>query len=196
MKAVFLAAIAVCAGLGFGLGAASARDFSQGSQAKSWGLTGEAKATFSARVVDVLCELAGDCPPDCGAGARQLGLERQADGKLILPMKNGQPLFTGAAQELAPYCGQVIDVDGLMVGGADVYDGAPTFYQVQLLRPPGGDWMKANRWTRVWADANPEAAGKSGPWFRKDPRIESRIEREGYLGLGQEADKQFILDWY
>ncbi|PKP62941.1 MAG: hypothetical protein CVT86_06490, partial [Alphaproteobacteria bacterium HGW-Alphaproteobacteria-8] len=46
--------------------------FSAGSQAAEWGLVGEEKALFSAREVDILCEIAGDCPAECGAGARQL----------------------------------------------------------------------------------------------------------------------------
>ena len=41
---------------------AAAQDFSAGSQASSWDLLGEQPARFEAEVVDVLCQLAGDCP--------------------------------------------------------------------------------------------------------------------------------------
>ena len=46
-------------------GPAAAADFSEGSEAKEWGLIGEKKARFTARVVDILCELGGDCPAEC-----------------------------------------------------------------------------------------------------------------------------------
>src|SRR3546814_18758578 len=42
--------------------------------ANSWGLPNEEIVRFEAKVVDVLCELSGDCPADGGAGRRQLGL--------------------------------------------------------------------------------------------------------------------------
>ena len=32
-------------------------------EAKSWNLSGQKKGCFSAKVVDLLCEVAGDCPP-------------------------------------------------------------------------------------------------------------------------------------
>src|SRR3546814_1679434 len=36
--------------------------------ANSWGLPNEEIVRFEAKVVDVLCELSGDCPADGGAG--------------------------------------------------------------------------------------------------------------------------------
>lgn len=169
---------------------AAAQDFSAGSQAREWGLLGEEKATFEARVVDVLCELTGDCPENCGDGRRQLGLLRAADGALVLPLKNGQPAFSGAATDLAPYCGQTIGVDGVMVGDPDYTD--VKYYMVQLIRPEGAtDWVKANRFTKVWAERHPDAGGE-GPWFRRDPRIREKIAESGYLGLGEEADREFM----
>ena len=38
---------------------------------------------------------------------------------------------------------------------------------------------------------NPDAKGK-GPWFRRDPRVNEIIAREGYLGLGLEVDQTYI----
>ena len=52
---------------------AGAQDFSQGSEAKTWNLYAEQSARFEAKVVDILCELTGDCPTDCGGGVRQRG---------------------------------------------------------------------------------------------------------------------------
>jgi hypothetical protein len=169
------------------VGAASAR--AADSQAQSWNLTGETKARFTAKVVDILCELAGDCVADCGGGRRQLGL-LASDGRLVLVNKNGEPIFSGAAVDLAPYCGKRVEVDGLMVG-----EGATRIYQVQLIRELGeGEFHKTDRWSKAWNEAHPDLAGKEGPWFRKDPLINAEIAREGYLGLGLDADRKFIED--
>ncbi|MEO1017903.1 MAG: hypothetical protein AAFY56_09435 [Pseudomonadota bacterium] len=169
----------------------AAQDFSADSQASSWGLVGEEKGRFDAQVVDILCELTGDCPDNCGDGRRQLGLVRAADEKLIIVNKNGQPLFNGAVPDLLPYCGQTIGVDGLFVG-----EEGSKLYQVQLVRPEDGEWTKTERWLEVWNEQNPALADQEGQWFRKDPRIEALIEENGYLGLGQEADAKFIEDWF
>ena len=63
--------------------------------ADEWGLPEEKVARFEAKVVDILCELTGDCPDGCGGGQRQLGLLTD-DGRLVLPLKNFTP-FSGAA---------------------------------------------------------------------------------------------------
>lgn len=173
---------------------AAAQDFAEGSQANSWGLLGEQKARFEAEVVDLLCTLAGDCPENCGGGARQLGLMR-SDGVLVLPMKNGQPLFTGAVVDLLPYCGQTVEVDGLLIGEPEATDAR--FYMVQSIRAPGSDgFVKADRFTEEWAAANPTAAEGDGAWYLSDPGIQAEIEAHGYLGLGHEADAAFIADWF
>ncbi|MDU8943771.1 hypothetical protein [Ovoidimarina sediminis] len=156
-------------------------DFSEGSEAKPWNLGFEQPAFFRARVVDMLCEVAGDCDSACTPG-RQLGLLRAADGVLTFPNKNGQPAFSGAAVELLPFCGEEVEVDGLLI--EDDYVGATNVYLVQTIRRVGdSEWTKASRWTKNWADEHPEAKGK-GPWFRRDPRVLSQIAEHGYLGLG------------
>lgn len=170
-----------------------AQDFSTGSEAKSWDLYAEKPAHFEARVVDVLCELTGDCPNDCGAGSRQMGLVRTADDALVLSLKNSQAAFSGAAVDLAPYCNQIVEVDGLMIEDPDL--NARNIYQVQKVRVGSGDWAKANTFTKVWASENPDAKGK-GAWFRRDPRIRAMIAEQGYLGLGLETDEAFIKEWY
>lgn len=167
----------------------AAQDFSEGSKAKTWNLYGEIPARFEAEVVDVLCTLTGDCPDNCGDGTRQLGLVRSADDVLVFPLKNNQPAFTGAATDLLPYCGQTVTVDGLLIEDEDL--NAQNLYLVQTVTTADGTVNKANRWTKEWAKANPDAAGK-GPWFRRDPRINDIIAREGYLGLGLEADAEYI----
>ena len=184
---------AVAAVLALALAApAAAQDFSEGSEAKEWGLFGERKARFAATVTDVVCALTGECAPDCGAGLRQMALIREADGAVVLALKNGQPAFSGATYDLAPFCGQRVEVDGVMIGEPDFTPaaaGAP-LYMVQRIRPMGGEWQAADRFTRAWRERNPEAG--EGEWFRNDPRIGARIEAEGYLGLGPDADAAFI----
>lgn len=170
-----------------------AADFSAGSNAKSWNLTGEAKATFSAKVTDAVCALTGDCPADCGAGKRSMVLIRAADDKTILVSKNLQTGFQGPNWDLAPYCGQTVEVDGLMVGEDPKL--ASQLFQVQQIKADGGEWQAAKGFTAPWKARNPDAAGK-GPWFRRDPHINQRLETTGYLGLGQEADDAFIADEY
>lgn len=175
---------------------AAAQDFSEGSEAREWGLYGESKARFAATVADPLCELTGECADGCGDGARQLVLLREADDVMVFPLKNSQPAFTGAAVELAPFCGQRVEVDGLLITDPDL--GAVNLYLVQRILPEGAtDWVRANRWTKEWAERHPEAAGP-GPWFRRDPRIAAEIAEEGWLGYGADSpvEEAFLEDWF
>lgn len=171
----------------------AAQDFSEGSKARPWDLYAEKPAFFEAEVVDLLCHFTGDCPEDCGAGKRQMGLLRSADGVLVLALKNSQPAFSGAAVDLAPFCGKTVEVDGLLLDDPEL--GAKNMFLVQTIREPGGEWVKANQFTKAWARQNPDAKGK-GPWFRRDPRVKGIIAEEGYLGLGGEADAAFIKEWF
>ena len=173
-------------------------EFSAGSKAKSWNLSGEETARFEGKVVDALCLLTGDCPADCGAGKRQMGILRSSDGRFLLVNKNGQPVFTGASVDLAPYCGQTVEVDGLLVGDREITPGLgeAKLFQVQTVRVPGaGAAKKTNLWTRDWKRRNPDAGGK-GPWFRRDPGVREQIEAHGRLGLGAEADRKYIEETF
>ncbi len=182
------------------LPAAADGEFSEGSQAKGWkNLQGRDPAVFKAKVVDILCEVSGDCADKCGAGKRQMGLLREADGKLILAGKNGQATFNGATEDLAAYCGQTVMVDGFMVGNPELT--SQKYYMVQLIQREGSDkWGKARRWTRAWTRANPdlkdELKAVKNRWFRIDPAVQAEIAANGYLGLGAEADKKFIEENY
>lgn len=163
--------------------AAQEGPFSAGSEARSWNLAWEQPARFEATVVDMLCEVAGDCDNACASG-RQLGLLRAADGVLTYPNKNNQGIFTGAAVDLAPFCQMQVEVDGLMI--EDDYIGATNIYQVQRIRLlSDAEWTTANGWTDAWAEANPEAAAQDGRWYRNDPRVMALIEANGYLGTGE-----------
>ena len=189
-----ISTIALTTALAFSLHttAGLAADFSQGSKAKAWNLYGEEKALFSGKVVDMLCELSGDCPANCGNGNRQLGIVRAADNQMIPVLKNRQAAFNGATEDLLPYCNKNVDVDGLLVGEDEVV--TAKFYMVQFIREAGAEkWAKANKWTKAWRKKNPEAKGK-GPWFRRDPRVLKQLAAEGHFGLGLEFDQQYIED--
>ena len=139
-------------------------------------------------VVDVVCELAGDCPANCGDGARQLGLLRD-DGKLILPTKNFTP-FSGAAWELIDFCGKQVIADGLLTTNHDT-----TIMALQFVKEaPDGKWRRTNRFIPKWAAKNGFAPnGKEAKrWFAHDPEIKARFAETGRLGLGPAADKAYF----
>jgi len=185
---------ALVAFLGVGMvacfGTATAQDYSKGSKAKKWGLIDEEKALFSGKVVDVLCELTGDCVENCGSGDRNLAVVRSADNKLIPVLKNSQPAFNGATEDLLPYCNKEVDVDGVLLGHGEGI--TVKVYMLQRIRLKGAKtWAKANIWTRKWAERHKGVKGK-GPWFRRDPRVKKQIEATGYFGLGLKEDKRFL----
>lgn len=157
--------------------------FSAGSEARSWNLAWEEPARFEATVVDMLCEVAGDCDNACASG-RQMGLLRAADGVLTYPNKNNQGIFTGAAVDLAPFCQMEVEVDGLMI--EDDFLGATNVYLVQRVRLlTDAEWTTTDGWTDAWAVQFPEAAALEGRWYRNDPRIVDLINANGYLGTGE-----------
>ncbi len=158
--------------------------------AESWGLPDEQTTRFDATVVDLLCELTGDCPADCGGGARQLGLLTD-DGKLLPVFKNFVA-FAGATAELAEFCGQRVTADGLLATNRGL-----TIFALQFVREaPDGKWRRANRFTAKWAEANGVAADskQAKQWFRNDPKVKARLARDGILGLGLEADEKFLAE--
>ena len=147
--------------------------------AESWGLPEEQAATFEAKVVDMQCALSGDCPKDCGAGRRQLGL-LSAKGKLVLVMKNADP-FAGATHDLLAFCGQQVTADGLFATSQGI-----TVFALQRLKPAKGDWIAANGFVRDWAKSHGVAADSeaASEWFRHDPTVAGVIAADGKLGLG------------
>ena len=174
---------------------ATAADFSEGSTAKSWNLYAELPAFFEAKVVDITCEITGDCADNCGNGSRQIGLLRAADGVLVFPNKNAQSGFQGASVDLLPFCGKSVEVDGLLIEDEDI-QGATNIFLVQKVREVGSeDWVKANTWSKAWAAKYPEAKGK-GPWFRRDPRVNAHLAETGHFGLGLEKDAELIKELF
>jgi len=146
--------------------------------ANSWNLPGEEIVRFDATVTDVLCVLSGDCPEDCGAGKRLLGLLKD-DGELVLPIKNGGP-FTGATNDLIGYCGQKITVDGLFT----INYGVKSF-AMQFTKPADGEWGRSNAFVKDWAKERGLGIKdkKVRFWFRNDETILKLIDERGVLGL-------------
>ncbi len=147
--------------------------------ASSWGLPGEEIARFEAKVVDILCELTGDCPANCGEGRRQLGLLGD-DGTLVLAVKNAGA-FTGAAADLAPFCGRRVVADGLFTTNRGV-----RLFALQFVREaPDGKWRCANRFVQEWGRENGVEVPKCGfsKWFRQDATIREIIEKDGVFGI-------------
>lgn len=147
---------------------------SSAAAANLWGINGEEKARIQVKVVDILCELTGDCPPNCGDGRRQFGL-LQDDGTLLLAIKNNDP-FAGTASDLAPFCGQRIEADGLMIKNERM-----NMFVLQFKRTlPDGEWSRANWFTKDWSERNGMPADR---WFDDDPTIQAELKANGILGL-------------
>jgi len=158
--------------------------------AEEWGLPNEKVARFEAKVVDVACELTGDCPPNCGGGKRQLGLV-DGKGRLVLPLKNQVP-FAGSAWELSDFCGKQVIADGLFSTNRGY-----TIFALQFVREaPDGNWRRANRFLDRWAKENglPAGSPKTKRWFDHDPAVVQTIRAHGKLGLGPAADRAYEME--
>jgi len=142
--------------------------------ANEWGIEYEEKSRMEATVVDLLCEVAGDCVEACGAGKRQLGLLLD-DGTLVPVVKN-RDIFAGATNDLIAYCGKRIVADGLMIR-----DPQMPMFALQFKRlAPDGEWSGATQFTKDWTAANGKVEGQ---WFRHDPTIKKIIEEKGVFGI-------------
>ncbi len=156
--------------------------------ADEWGLPEEEVVRFQAKVVDIACELTGNCPANCGDGKRQLGLI-DGKGKLILPLKNSTP-FSGTVDELIDFCGKQVIADGLFTTN----NGYKVFALQFVREAPKGKWRRANRFLPKWAKRHdlPADSKKTRRWFAHDLKVKKLIEEQGVLGLGLEADKKYF----
>ena len=141
--------------------------------ADAWGIEGEKEVLIEGKVVDLLCELAGDCAADCGAGTRQLGI-LDKDGRLY-PAAKGNVFFAGATVDLLPHCGKPVTVDGLLIESPRM----PILF-VQSLKGEGDAELKpATAFQTDWTARN----GDAPEWFRADPTIKAVIEADGVFGI-------------
>jgi hypothetical protein len=160
---------------------------SAANAAEEWGLPAEKIARFEAKVVDILCELNGDCPAKCGDGNRQLGLLDNKD-VLVLPLKN-RVSFAGAVDELIDFCGKQVVVDGLFTTNR-----GNRVFAIQFVREaPDGKWRGATRFSQKWAKrfGHPAKSQQTKRWFENDPRVNAIIKADGKLGLGPAADIEY-----
>jgi hypothetical protein len=170
-RAALLSALAVLATLAAIAGDARA--------AEEWGIDNEQAVRFEAKVVDILCELSGDCPAKCGAGKRQLGLLKD-DGTLVVAVKNFE-LFAGAANDLIPFCGERVVADGLLINDPRM----PIFALQFKRRARGGKWRRANWFIRDWAKTQGVArdSATAKQWYNNDPTVKAVIARDGVFGI-------------
>ena len=141
--------------------------------AEKWNMPHEKELVVRGKVVDILCELTGNCPPGCGAGKRQLGL-LTAEG-VLRPAAKGNVDFAAAVIDLAPLCGKTIYADGLLLENP-----AAHLYFVQAVREKESDpWIP----TVAFQAAFDARHGKTAEWHRADPTAKEIIARDGVLGL-------------
>lgn len=150
-----------------------------------WPITNADGQTFTGEVVDILCEQLGNCVENCGEGSRQLALKTEQAG-VVLVAKN-LTNYSGAADELWPYCGQDLQVSGLFTAHQGI-----RFFQVQNLRLPGSPWVKATRYNEAWVERSGKPSTLAKDWQYVDDRVKAVIERDGVLGLGREADQEYF----
>lgn len=153
-------------------------------EVQKWGISGAEVGELSGEVVDVLCEVSGNCTDQCGAGTRQLGIKTKQGTVLIAKDFN---LYTGAAEELWPFCNQQLVVNGQFTESVNT-----RFFQIQNVRKPNGPWMSTKRFLETWAEANGETLAVANDWYRHDKRVNAIIEKDGRLGLGPEADSEYF----
>ncbi len=156
-------------------------------EVENWPITGAEKNQFSGEVVDVLCELNGNCIDQCGEGKRQLAIKTK-NNKLgtVLVAKN-LTNYSGAADELWQFCGQQVELNGLFTEHRGV-----RFFQVQNLRASGGEWQRANNFLNAWAAQSGKPPQQAINWQEHDERVKAIIERDGRLGLGTAADEAYF----
>lgn len=144
-----------------------------------WAISGVKVAELSGEVVDILCEVSGNCVDQCGSGTRQLGIKTTEGTVLIAKDLNR---YTGGAEELWPFCSQQ-----LVINGQFTESGKARFFQVQNVRTPNGPWMKTSRFLEVWAEKNGQPVASANRWYTEDPRVKTILEQDGLLGLGPEV---------
>lgn len=154
---------------------------------ESWPVTGAEKTQFSGVVVDVQCELSGNCTDQCGEGRRQLAIKTSDNAMGTVLVAKNLSNYSGAADELWQFCEQQIDVNGLFTEHNGI-----RFFQVQNVRPPGGQWQRATQYLNAWVDRSGKSPQQAQNWHEHDERIKEILMRDGRLGLGQQADQDYF----
>jgi len=174
-------------GLLLGAGLIQAGCATPAGKVESWPVTGAEENQFSGTVVDVLCELGGNCADECGQGKRQLAIKSQDKNIGTVLVAKNLTNYSGAADELWQLCGQQIDLNGLFTEHKGV-----RFFQVQNIREPGGQWQKANKYLSAWVERSGKSPQQAKNWQDHDERVKDILSRDGRLGLGTEADQDYF----
>jgi len=151
----------------------------------AWPVTNAEQSAVTGTVVDVLCELSGNCADNCGEGKRQLAIKTEINGT-VLVSKN-LTNYSGAADDLWPFCGEMVEVNGLFTDHKDV-----RFFQAQNIRKPGGQWQQTTGYLQAWSNRSGQPTSLAKDWQYHDARVKAIIERDGRLGLGPEADNEYF----
>jgi hypothetical protein len=147
--------------------------------ADSLGVSNEQLLVTKGKVVDLACELTHECPPDCGAGKRPLGLKTDG-GKLYVAAKSNT-IFAGLSHDLVAYCGMEIIADGLTTSNYGT-----TLLMIQRFKPNGAaDWVLTDKFATDWAkQQNAAPDGKeTEEWYRHDADVLRAVDRHGKTGL-------------
>lgn len=149
--------------------------------AEPQGIEHERATTLRGTVIDLLCGVSGNCPPDCGRGRRVLGL-RTAEGRLVVIAKSPTD-FAGAVADLLPHCNREVELDGLMIESP-----AMRLYLVQAWRrSPDDPWTPANAFIPAWTARNGPTSAEPGrsydEWYRIDPEARRILGEDGPYGI-------------
>ncbi|MBX2839166.1 MAG: hypothetical protein KTR35_20085 [Gammaproteobacteria bacterium] len=153
-------------------------------EVQRWSISGVEVAEFSGEVVDILCEVSGNCVEQCGGGERQIGIKTDTETILVSKDLN---LYTGGAEQLWRFCGS-----NLVVNGQFTQSGNVRFFQVQNIKEPDGEWQSATQFLETWAEKNGTTVSAAKRWYQQDERVTTILERDGRLGLGAEADDEYF----
>jgi len=147
--------------------------------AEPLGLNGENQAQVTGKVVDIICELAHECAPNCGNGKLQLGI-KTADNKLYFASKS-HVIFAGSTNDLAAYCGKTVMTDGLTTTAY----GSTLLYIQRFKTSETGDWIDATGFRRDWAKAHGVSPDSktAKEWYKNDKVVLDAIALHGKLGL-------------
>jgi hypothetical protein len=147
--------------------------------ADSLGVSNEHLVTLKGKVVDLACEVAHSCAPNCADGHSPLGLKGE-DGKLYVAAK-GNTDFAGLIHDLIAYCGTAITADGLTTSNYGT-----TVLMIQRFKPSDtADWVETDKFARDWArEHHADPAGKeTQEWYRHDAAIARAVALHGKTGL-------------
>ncbi len=151
----------------------------------AWPVTNAEESALSGTVVDVLCELNGNCAENCGEGKRQLAIKTESLGTVLI--SKNLTNYSGAADELWPFCGELVEVNGLFTENKGI-----RFFQAQNIREPGGQWKQTTNYLQAWSNRTGQSRSLAEDWQYHDPRVKAIIERDGRLGLGTDADNDYF----